>query len=97
LRVRARPKGACVRQRTDLQIATEDTPAMRQFSIPNVRLHERFLSPRKSLLAVGVMCALSAVALLLAGRPPAPIPAADADIPPQLHANPERGIAPQRK
>jgi hypothetical protein len=49
---------------------------MPQFSIPDSHSHATFLSPRKSLIAVGFVCALSAVALL-AGRTPAP--AVDAD------------------
>jgi hypothetical protein len=61
---------------------------MPQFSIPNSHSRETFLSPRKSLLAVGVACALSAVALLT-GRMPAPTPALDAENPTELHANPD--------
>ena len=84
--VGAIPKKSCVRQRTDLWTAAHDTPAMPQFSIPNRHSRETFLSPRKSLLAVAVMCALSAVALLT-GRMPAPTPAPDAENPSELHAN----------
>lgn len=59
---------------------------MPQFSIPNSRSHEAFLSPRKSLIAIGVVCALSTAALL-AGRTPSPTPAVGADTPTQLYAN----------
>jgi hypothetical protein len=70
---------------------------MPQFSNPNSNSHETFLSPRKSLIAVGVVCALSAVALL-AGRTPSPTPAVGADNPAQLHANPDLDShAPHRK
>lgn len=61
---------------------------MPQFSIPNSHSRETFLSPRKSLLAVGVVCALSAAALLT-GRTPAPTPAPDAGNPTELTANPD--------
>jgi hypothetical protein len=81
------PKKSCVRHRTDLWTAADDTPVMPQFSIPNSHSRETFLSPRKSLLAVGVVCALSAVALL-SGRPPAPTPALDAEKPTELHHGP---------
>lgn len=84
----ASPRKSCVRQRTDLSSAAKDTPAMPQFSIPNSPSRETFLSPRKSLLAVGVVCALSAVALWT-GRMPAPTPALDAENPTELHANPD--------
>jgi hypothetical protein len=58
---------------------------------------ETYLSPRKSLIAVGVVCALSAVALL-AGRTPSPTPAIGADNPTQLHAIPDLDShAPHRK
>ena len=70
---------------------------MPPFSIPNSHFHETFLSPRKRLVAVGIVCALSAVALL-AGRTPSPIPAVGADSPTQLHANPDLDSpAPHRK
>jgi hypothetical protein len=82
------PEKSCVRQRTDLWIAADDTAVMPQFSLPNSHSHETFLSPRKSLLAVGVMCALSAVALLT-GRTPAATPAPDVDKPTQQHADPD--------
>jgi hypothetical protein len=79
---------SCVRQRTELWTAAEDTPAMPQFSTPNSHSRETFLSPRKSLLAVWVACALSAVALLT-GHMPAPTTALDAENPTELHANPD--------
>ena len=70
---------------------------MPQFSIPNRRSREIFLSPRKSLLAVGVMCALSAVALWT-GRMPAPTPALESGNPSELHADTEpNSPAPHRK
>jgi hypothetical protein len=70
-------KKLCVRQRTDLRIAARHTCPM-----------ETYLSPRKSLIAIGVVCALSAIALLV-GRTPSPAPARGADNPAQLHANPD--------
>jgi hypothetical protein len=48
---------------------------------------ENYLSPRKSLVGVGVACALLAAALWV-GRTPAPSPAVGADNPTQLHADP---------
>ena len=58
---------------------------------------QNFLSPRKSWIAVGVVCALSAAALLV-GRMPAPIPAVGADHPVEPHANPDLDShAPHRK
>jgi len=58
---------------------------------------ETYLSPRKSAIAVGVVCALSAVALL-AGRTPSRTPGMGADNPTQLHANPDLDShAPHRK
>jgi hypothetical protein len=75
---------------------------MPPFSIPNSRSHGRphvqsFLAPRKSLVAVGAVCALSAAALLV-GRTPSPTPAVGADNPTQLHANPGLDShAPHRK
>jgi hypothetical protein len=61
---------------------------MPQFSIQDSHSRETFLSPRKSLLVVGVVCALSAVALLT-GRMRSPASALDADNPIQQHPNPE--------
>jgi hypothetical protein len=49
---------------------------------------ETYLSPRKNLLAIGLVCALSAVALLV-GRTPAPTPAVGADNSTHLHADPD--------
>ena len=70
---------------------------MPPFSTPNSHSHETFLSPRKSLIAVGVMCALSAVALWV-GRTPSATPAVGADNPTQLPANPDLDShAPHRK
>jgi hypothetical protein len=70
---------------------------MPPFSISHSHSHETFLSPRKSFIAVGLVCALSAVALL-AGRTPSPTPAVGADSPTQLHANPDLDShAPHRK
>jgi hypothetical protein len=70
---------------------------MPQFSIRNRHSHETFLSPRKSVLAVGVMCALSAIALF-AGRTPSPPPAVPADNPIQLPASHDLDSrAPHRK
>jgi|SoiMetStandDraft_2_1073263.scaffolds.fasta_scaffold1566186_1 hypothetical protein len=58
---------------------------------------ETYLSPRKSAIAVGVVCALSAVALL-AGRTPSPTGAAGADNPTQVRADPGLdGQAPHHK
>ena len=55
------------------------------------------LSPRKSWVAVGVVCALSAAALL-AGPTPSPTRAVGGDNPIQLHANPDLdSYAPHRK
>jgi hypothetical protein len=51
---------------------------MPQFSIPDGHSREPFVSPRKSLLVIGIVCALSAAALLT-GRMPAPTPALDAE------------------
>lgn len=48
---------------------------------------QNFLSPRKSWVAVGVVCALSAAALL-AGRTPSPTPVVGGDNPTPLQANP---------
>jgi len=81
------PEKSCVRQRTELWTAADHTAAMPQFSIPNSHSRETFLSPRKNLLAVGVVLALSAIALLT-GRTPAPTPAPDAESPTELHATP---------
>jgi hypothetical protein len=81
-------KNPCVRQRTDVWTTGEDTAAMPQFSIPNSHSHETFRSPRKSLIAVGIMCALAAVALWT-GRMPSSTRAVDADNSTQLHANPD--------
>jgi hypothetical protein len=53
-------------------------PTMPQFSIPDRNSRETFASPRKSLLGVGVVCALSAVALF-AGRTPSPPSAGGVD------------------
>jgi hypothetical protein len=75
---------------------------MPQFSIPNSRSpgkpgSERFLSPRKRLVAIGVVCALSAAALWT-GRTPSPTIAVGVDNPTQLHANPDLDShAPRRK
>ena len=59
---------------------------MPQFSIPDSRSHETFAPPRKSLLAVGVVCALSAIALF-AGRTSSATPAGSTDNPTQLRPN----------
>jgi hypothetical protein len=91
-------------RRTLSAISTEQLskPTMPPFSIPNSRSHGRpdlqsFLSPRKSLVAVGVVCSLSAAALLV-GRTPSPTPAVGADIPTQLQADPGLDShAPHRK
>jgi hypothetical protein len=75
---------------------------MPQFLVPNSRSPrsagmQTFLSPRKSLIAVGFVCALSAAALWV-GRTPSATPAAGADNPTQLHANPDLDSpAPHRK
>jgi hypothetical protein len=61
---------------------------MPPFSTPYSRSHETFVSPRKSLIAIGAVCALSAVALF-AGRTPSPTPGVGADNPTRLHANPD--------
>jgi hypothetical protein len=61
---------------------------MPQFSIPNSHSLETFLSPRKSFIAVGLVCALSVVALFV-GRTPASIPAVGAHNPTQVYANPD--------
>ncbi len=58
---------------------------------------DTYLSPRKSFIAVGLACALAAVALL-AGLAPSRTPAVGADNPTQLHANPDLASqAPHRK
>jgi hypothetical protein len=57
---------------------------MPQSSIPNSHPQDTFLSPRKSFIAVGVVCALSAAALL-AGRTPSATPVGGADNPTQPH------------
>jgi hypothetical protein len=64
---------------------------MPQFSIPNRSSNDRsgmraFLSPRKNLIAVAVVCALSAAALWVGT--PSPTVAAGADNPIQLRAHP---------
>ena len=70
---------------------------MPQFTIPNRHAHDTFLSPRKSFIVVGLVCALSAAALF-AGRTPSPAPAVGADNSTQLHANPDLDShAPHRK
>jgi hypothetical protein len=56
---------------------------MPQFSIPQHRADgspdmQSFLSPRKSFVAVGIVCVLSAAALWV-GRTPSPAPAVGAD------------------
>ena len=66
---------------------------MPQFPIPKSRSHggpalQSFLSPRKSWIVIGVVCALSAIALLV-GRAPGPIPTAGADQPTGAHARPD--------
>ena len=48
---------------------------------------ENFLSPRKSWVAISVVCALSAAALWV-GRTPSATPTAAAENPTQLHASP---------
>jgi hypothetical protein len=67
-----------------------DTRTMAQFPIPNSRSHsepvlQNFVSPRKSWIVIGVVCALSATGLWI-GRGPAPIPAVDANNPADPHA-----------
>jgi hypothetical protein len=58
---------------------------------------ETYLSPRKSLIAIGVVCALSAVALLVGGTP-SPTPAKSVDNPTQPQDNPDLDShAPHRK
>ena len=58
---------------------------------------QNFLSPRKSWVAVGVVCALSAAALFV-GRTPLATPAVGAENPIQLHAGPGLDSqAPHRK
>jgi hypothetical protein len=47
---------------------------------------ENFLSPRKSWVAVGVVCALSAAALSV-GRTPSATPTVGAETPTDLHAS----------
>ena len=70
---------------------------MPQFSIPDSHSLATFLSPRKNLIAVGFVCALSAVALL-ADRTPSPTPAVDVDGPVQMHGNADLDSpAPHRK
>jgi len=51
---------------------------MPQFTIPDSHSLDTFLSPRKSFIVVGLVCALSAVALF-AGRNPSPASAVGAD------------------
>ena len=75
---------------------------MHQFPIPKSRSHgepalQNFLSPRKSWIVIGVVCALSATALFM-GRMPAPIPTVGADHPVEAQANPDLDShAPRRK
>jgi hypothetical protein len=75
---------------------------MAQFPIPNSRTHSEpalhnFLSPRKSWIVIGVVCALSATGLWI-GRGPAPIPAVDANTPADPYATPDLDShAPYRK
>jgi hypothetical protein len=57
---------------------------------------ENYLSPRKSFIAIGLVCALSAVALL-AGRTPAPTPAVGADNSTQLASPDLDSHSPHRK
>lgn len=66
---------------------------MHKFPIPKSRSHgepalPNFLSPRKSWIVIGVVCALSATALLI-GRMPVSIPTVGADHPVAAHANPD--------
>jgi hypothetical protein len=80
----------------------ETLPPMAQFPIPNSRSHsepalQNFLSPRKSWIVIGVVCALSASGLWI-GRGPAPIPAVDANDPADPHATVDLDShAPHRK
>ena len=69
---------------------------MPQFSIPNTRSHrmETFLSPRKSLIAVGVVCVVSAAALWV-GRTPSPPDAQEASLTVTVPGSPMN--APHRK
>lgn len=75
---------------------------MQQFPIPKSRSHgesalQNFLSPRKSWIVVGVVCALSATGLFV-GRMPAPIPTDGADHPVEPQANRDLDShAPRRK
>jgi hypothetical protein len=70
---------------------------MPQFSIPDSHSHETFASPRKSFIAVAVVCALSAAALF-AGRTGSQTPAEGTDNPTQLHPNPDlNSHGPQRR
>jgi hypothetical protein len=91
-----------VRQRTDARAPVGDTPTMHQFPIPKRRSRgepalQNFLSPRKSWIIVGVVCALSATGLLV-GRMPAPIPTVGADHPVEPQANRDLDShAPHRK
>jgi hypothetical protein len=73
---------------------------MHQFPIPKSRTQpapQNFLSPRKSWIVIGVVCALSATALLVE-RMAAPIPIVGADHPVEPHADPGLDShAPRRK
>jgi hypothetical protein len=60
---------------------------MPQFTIPDSHSHDTFLSPRKSFIVVGLVSALSAVALF-AGRTRFPTLAVGSDSA-QLPANPD--------
>ena len=80
----------------------ETLPPMAQSAIPNSRSHsepalQNFLSPRKSWIVIGVVCALSATGLLV-GSMPAPIPTVGADYPVEPQANRDLDShAPRRK
>ena len=51
---------------------------MPQFTISDRHSHDRFLSPRKSLIVTAFVCALSAIALF-AGPAPSAVNAVDTD------------------